>query len=648
MKLTSYIKFFIAFTTLSLIINCKDKGELKSKISPSNNSIDQLLKEIDNEKTAPKLRIEKAEEAIALAKMQKNDSIEFATRFKKMELLRSLNMQKNAHKYNHQIIQWTKSKNNRKLEAEAYFNFGNYFYDVNNMDSAFYYYNYSKNNFSQINDSIGLAKASLNMAIILNDNGDHSGSENLSIEALNALKNYPKHKYLTPIYNSLAISSGSMLNYTEELYWYDKALELTTDQYFKVSIENNKAVAYTLLKSYDDAIRTLNAIKNDTILRNEPHLKSKIIDNLAYAQWLKNPEVDVENDLLEALNIRKEIKYEHGQSINLQHLSEYFEKKNPQRATEFAEEMYQLSFSTGNAEARLSALKRLIEINNGNNPTLIKEFIALNDSLQYSRSKTKYQFAKLKYDADKNRNEIQSLSLERAEHLLELERAKISTIIAIAVLIIAIIIFYVRIFQQKQKRKNDRLRTIYDTEVALSQKLHDELANDLFNTITLLESIEFQNQELKKKLSDNLDHIYAQTRNISRQNNTVDVVNFQLELDSMLASYKSNDVNIITKGIDKIGWDTVESHNKIVIYRVLMELMTNMKKHSDCSLVVVSFEKDLKNLEIKYIDNGSVSIHEDLLSKNGIRNMENRIRGINGTINFDVSKGFKAFITIPN
>lgn len=648
MKFITYIKLLTSFTTLSLVLNCKETSTEQTTKASTDKTIDQLFKEIDNKKVAPKLRIDKSEQAIALAKTQMNDSVEFAARFKKMELLRSLELEDKAHLYNHQIIDWTKKINNKKLEAEAYFNFGNYFYDENNMDSAFYYYNYSKNYYSQINDSIGLAKSSLNMAIILNDNGDHSGSENLAMEALNALKNYPKHPYLTPIFNSLAISSGSMLNFNEELYWYDRALELNTDHYFKVSIENNKAVAYTLLKRYDDAIKTLEAVKNDTILDNELHLKSKVIDNLAYAKWLKNPSLNIESELLKALDIRKEIDYAHGQSVNLQHLSEYYEAKDPQRAADYAKQMYDLSFVTGNIEARLSALKKLIEINSGSNPSVIKEFIELNDSLQLSRSKTKYQFAKLKYDADKNRNEIQALSLERAEHLLELERAKISTIIAIAILIIAIIIFYVRIYQQKQKRKNDRLKTIYDTEVSLSQKLHDELANDLFNTITLLESIQFENQFLKKKLSDNLDHIYAQTRSISRQTNTVDTANFKKELDSMLASYKSEDVNILTKGIDLVNWDTMENHTKIVIYRVLMELMTNMKKHSDCTLVVISFLQEGKNLEIKYVDNGSISIDQDILSKNGIRNMENRIRGIDGTINFEISKGFRAFINIPN
>ena len=78
---------------------------------------------------------------------------------------------------------------------------------------------------------------------------------------------------------------------------------------------------------------------------------------------------------------------------------------------------------------------------------------------------------------------------------------------------------------------------------------------------------------------------------------------------------------------------------------MLQELLTNMKKHSNASIVVLSFEKSGKYLIINYKDNG---IGTSLTKRNGLQNTENRIQSINGTITFEseINKGFKAIIMI--
>ncbi|MCD8529424.1 MAG: hypothetical protein LRY25_01160 [Flavobacterium sp.] len=43
---------------------------------------------------------------------------------------------------------------------------------------------------------------------------------------------------------------------------------------------------------------------------------------------------------------------------------------------------------------------------------------------------------------------------------------------------------------------------------------------------------------------------------------------------------------------------------KITLYRVLQELMVNMKKHSECTLVAIAFKNNPTTLEITYSDNG--------------------------------------------
>jgi signal transduction histidine kinase len=76
--------------------------------------------------------------------------------------------------------------------------------------------------------------------------------------------------------------------------------------------------------------------------------------------------------------------------------------------------------------------------------------------------------------------------------------------------------------------------------------------------------------------------------------------------------------------------------------------MVNMKKHSNCSIVVITFINHPKQLEIKYADNGQ-GINPQTFDKKGLQNVENRIQTLKGTIIFDneTHKGFKVNISIP-
>jgi len=111
----------------------------------------------------------------------------------------------------------------------------------------------------------------------------------------------------------------------------------------------------------------------------------------------------------------------------------------------------------------------------------------------------------------------------------------------------------------------------------------------------------------------------------------------------MLESYSSqDDVQLVKVGIQEIGWDTFNKDTQSEVFNVLQELMTNMKKHSKATRVVIRMNRINEEITIRYTDNG---VGCDKLSpKNGIKNTGNRMESIGGTINFDAvsGEGFKA------
>jgi signal transduction histidine kinase len=164
------------------------------------------------------------------------------------------------------------------------------------------------------------------------------------------------------------------------------------------------------------------------------------------------------------------------------------------------------------------------------------------------------------------------------------------------------------------------------------------------------ETQDLSSSQNKEILLTHLDTIYSRTRNISKENSAIDTgIHFVDGLKEMMSSFNTDAVNILINSMDSINWNALETNKKIIIYRVLQELLVNMKKHSHCSLVVITFKKIENKLQIDYSDNGLGAALDKINSRNGLQNVENRILAIKGTITFDTKpeKGFKTSFTIP-
>tara|TARA_R110000803_G_C11797543_1_gene298915 strand:- start:143 stop:625 length:483 start_codon:yes stop_codon:yes gene_type:complete len=154
------------------------------------------------------------------------------------------------------------------------------------------------------------------------------------------------------------------------------------------------------------------------------------------------------------------------------------------------------------------------------------------------------------------------------------------------------------------------------------------------------------NPSVDNEVLNEMERIYSKTRDISRENSAIDLnQDYGLQLNDLLLGYKNQNVTIVTRNLSKIEWKDVSEVKKTAIYRVLQELMTNMRKHSMATSVALVFTQVGSKIEIKYRDNG---IGCDLFKKNGLQNTETRIASINGTISFESKKndGFKATIIV--
>lgn len=516
-----------------------------------------------------------------------------------------------------------------------------------NYNSAFYNFNKSKIQFENIKDSSNIVYNLIQMASIQQINGDYYGSNETLTEALPYIKK--KDIYSAAINNLFGIAYKELVIYDEAIYYYNEALKDCTDSISRQPPLNNIAVVYIQQKKYNESIKILESILSEKILNEKVFIpnKARFIDNLGFAYFKKGLNDKGLQLMTESLELRKQIGDLYGSIESYFHLAEFYSKTDIQKSNEYAKNAYEIATKFNSVDERLKALSFLIS--NGSGTKYAQQYISINDSIIKIRNNFKNKFAKIKYDSKKEKEENQKLRLEKAENQLSLQEAKYQRMFfIIGIVSLFFLLLYLRKFYQNRNRI-EKIKTAYDTETRIAKDIHDELANDVFNTITFTQTQPLEIQNTKETLIQKLDHIYVRVRGISRENNDIDTkANYAVNLKEMLSTYNTNETNVIINSIEKVNWDLVDEIKKVTIYRVLQELMVNMKKHSQASIVVVKFDSNGKTIFIDYTDNGKGAEKLKII-KNGLQNMENRILAIKGTITFDTEpdKGFKAKITTP-
>ncbi|WP_349293625.1 tetratricopeptide repeat-containing sensor histidine kinase [Flavobacterium flavigenum] len=516
-----------------------------------------------------------------------------------------------------------------------------------NFNTAFYNFNKSKIIFERVKDSGNVVFNLIQMASIQQVNGDYYGSKETLTEALPYIKK--KDVYSASVNNSFGIADKELSIYNDAIHYYKEAIKECTDSVSRQGPLNNIAVVYIHQKKYDNAIRILETIVDSETLDNQSLInnKARVLDNLGYAYFKKDiPEKGLIL-MTESFKLRNKINDTYGAIESNLHLAEYYSKTDTGKSNNYAINAYKIATKCNSIDERLKSLAILIA--NGSGTKYAKKYLTLNDSIIKIRNNYKNKFAKIKYDSKKEKDENQKLRLEKAENLLALQEVKYQRIF----FIIGIISLFCLMAYLKKRYENrnriEKIKTAYDTETRIAKDIHDELANDVFHTITYAQTQSLTSGNNKETLLQNLDHIYSRVRGISRENSNVDTgPNYAANLKEMLSNYNSSNTNVIITNIEKINWENLDDEKKVTIHRVLQELMVNMKKHSEASLVAIKFDSKSNLVSINYSDNGK-GCEKSKIIQNGLQNMENRILAIKGTITFDTEpdKGFKAQITMP-
>lgn len=494
------------------------------------------------------------------------------------------------------------------------------------------------------NDTLNIIYDLRSIAIIQFKFGLLQESELTAVSALNFVDNLNEDDTITNeprvgLNNHLGIVYKELGDYPSALKYFDAALKLKPTAQNINSIHNNMSLIYFEQANYKKALELFTEVHQTNLNSKNTSKIARSLSNIGKTMSkMKRP--GALDSLTKALQLRIAIQNSSGIIGSYLNLTAYYQDRGDAvNAKRYATKADQLAKLKGNSAQEVEVLSKMMQLNTDAN---VQRYTHLVDSINDAKLMGQNRYAAKKYALEKQERLIKENELELKTIELDNEqqkRQKISAVfVAILILLSAIyVVIYFRI-----KHKKEKLQGIYDTESRISKKVHDEVANDVFQLMTKLE----QDHQIDTSVIDDLHSLYHRTRDISKEHGALnESYPFVDHLRELIESFHDAQTTIVIKGLSEISWTDFPEIQRITVYKVIQELLINMKKHSQASIVVLLFNQEQRKLHISYSDNG---IGSDLKKGNGLQNTENRIQAINGTITFETNPnhGFKAKINM--
>jgi two-component system NarL family sensor kinase len=293
------------------------------------------------------------------------------------------------------------------------------------------------------------------------------------------------------------------------------------------------------------------------------------------------------------------------------------------------------------------------------------KYIELKDSLSSIETTKKLVALESQAEIDKRDYDIQMLSTEYKLNQIEHRRNNFIAGITIGLIVLLAIILFLIYNRYRLQQKNKLLAELgnqqikmFNTVVSLQDKERKRIAEDLHDGLgSTLSTIQLNLERLKDKTLD-LDKSQQEQYNLALSLSNEAVKELRNVAHNLMPSaltklglipalqnhidqiqkHSGIDVNIENHGLDRRLEPTME----MSIFRIMLEIMNNIVKHSKAKEVVIQFVKFDDRLNITVEDNG-IGFDTKTSSSSegmGIRSIASRIEFMKGSYSIDSEKGF--------
>jgi signal transduction histidine kinase len=456
----------------------------------------------------------------------------------------------------------------------------------------------------EIKDEYGINDSWLNIALLYWDLQKHDSSIFYYWKAIPFFLKKGNHYALGTAYNGLAMNYEGLMQWDSALYYYDKAFAghlKVQNNYKAASTLLNKSCTYRLMGDQDKELETLLKAKDLVSKESSGRVRSKIL--------------------------------------------------------------FQLGKLYDNKGMYKKASKLLIE----------HKYI--NDSLYNVDRDEKIEQIKVRYETEKKEKELleqkaQSESLAKENALAEIKLYNrniwILAIVAASLLLIFLLLFVVQHNQRKARAEKDAaiiaerengMKAIFDAQEEerkrIAKDLHDGIGQQLSAIKMFFQSLSGRFSKDKPELMEETEKI---EKMITEAATDVRIISHQMmpraltelglvdALEDMIDKcFSKSDVKCSFEHHNMA--ERLPQHVEIGLYRIAQELLNNIIKHSHAVKVDVQLMR-MQNFCLLIVQDNGQGINEADQSGQGMLNINNRLRALNGEMNMESFSGKGTTATI--
>ncbi len=286
-----------------------------------------------------------------------------------------------------------------------------------------------------------------------------------------------------------------------------------------------------------------------------------------------------------------------------------------------------------------------------------EHLMQIEDSLNRYDVQVRYRELEKKYEAGKKDLQIQKLEAEKLGILR-------NVLIALLVAVVAFGLYYVSVSRKLRKqnlelhRRNEEIKQALVKGQNIERKrmaieLHDNVNAKIAATKWMMETLQedgggnMENQALMSKIIQSIDDIYEDVRFISQNLVPKDIEEKSLPLLIEQLVSNLNPVQKIQFGYQIEGEPyPVAEFIKIQCYSIIMELVSNVVKHSGgrAARVILTYQPD--RIVIQLIDDGKGFDPDQPSRGAGLSNVKARVQEMKGKIIYESGAGNGASILL--
>ncbi|MGB5982533.1 MAG: sensor histidine kinase [Nonlabens sp.] len=537
--------------------------------------------------------------------------------------------------------------------------------------------------YEKLNDSLNVAKIHSNLGAVFQSASEPEKAMESYIEALRFFESDVKYLPITATtLSNLGVLYKSLGNIDKALNSYKKAEQIYESHPNPTSMANvksNLGGLYVDMKDYENGKIYLESSRTLCLENNNFHTLAAVDQNLGVIATVEKNYDEALQYFEESLNIKTQLgDLNEAATSKVSIATIQTELGSYEDAVKNLKEAIAVFKENNNSERLLIAYPALnaayIYMNEQDSAfvyldkyTALREELARKDAVRVSTEMdAKYQTEKKDRELAEQRNKIleKELEVNQRNNMLWL-----LAIVLLAAIILGILFYRQQKFKNRQlkqehelkeaKNQLDNQERLQQQRLRISRDLHDNIGSQLTFLISSLDNLKYARDISKEIANDKLDQLSVFARStIVELRDTIWAMNKNDisvgDIKDRLQNYKTAAQNA-GKEIDldfKDSIDLKDSFNSVRgmhLFRIIQEAVNNSIKYSKTNEIQIDFSKSDSNLIVIIRDHGAGFDQAIARQGNGLKNMKERAKLMEGSVEITsaVGNGTKISIKIP-